>query len=128
MWSDMKERQAQTALYGVHSVKNGQYKYLPKGKFKSVTKPIAGATAAFESGADLSRPTLTRIGAGALIAGPAGAVVGALFKKNTGKCYVTVIFPDGDTVILEGPARDETKLRQFAVDVNRIANGGQQAA
>lgn len=116
----MKENQASTALYGVHSVKNGTYKYLPQGKFKSVSKPIAGAEATFESGADRTRPTLTRIGAGALIAGPAGAIVGGLFKKDRTKCYVTVIFADGDTAIVEGPAKHEKRLREFASDVNRL--------
>lgn len=128
LWSKMKENQAkaaarleQMAHYGVHSVNGGTYKYLPEGKFKSVTKPIQGATAEFESGADRSRPTLTRIGAGAILAGPAGAIVGGLFKKDKSKNYVTVIFDDGDTAIVEGPARDERKMRQFAADVNRIA-------
>ncbi|KAM9866750.1 hypothetical protein ACIFOC_00442 [Leucobacter aridicollis] len=84
-------------------------------------KGLSGAKALFESGADQSRPTLTRIGAGAVIAGPAGAIVGGLFKKNTSKGYVTVEFPDGEAVIIEGPVKDETKMRQFAADVNRIA-------
>lgn len=115
------ERLEQMALYGVHSVKNGEYNYLPAGKFKSVTKPISGATAEFESGADRARPTLTRIGAGAIIAGPVGAIVGGLFKKDRTKCYVTVIFEDGDTAIVEGPAKDERKMREFAAKVSRIA-------
>lgn len=128
LWSKLKEIQeegraelAQMAHYGVHSVKGGIYNYLPEGRIKSVMRPVAGATAAFESGADKSRPTLTRIGAGAIVAGPVGAVLGGMFKKDTSKCYVTVIFDDGDTVIIEGPASDEAKMRKFAADVNRIA-------
>lgn len=101
--------------YGQHSV----YKKVYVGP--TINKPVAGASATFDSGADTSRPTLTRIGAGALLAGPIGAVGGALLKKNTSKCYVTVIFADGDTVIIEGPAKDEMKMRQFAADVNRRA-------
>lgn len=115
------ERLANSALYGVHSVKGDTYNYLPSGKFKSVSKPVKGASAEFESGADRSRPTLTRIGAGAILAGPAGAIVGSLIKKDVSKCYVTVIFEDGDTIIIEGPIKDETKMRQFAADVNRLA-------
>lgn len=124
----MKENQAraaarleQMAVYGVHSVKDGSYNYLPEGKFKSVTKPVAGASAEYESGADRKRPTLTRIGAGAIIAGPVGAVVGGLFQKDRTKGYVTVIFADGDTAIIEGPVKDEAKMRKFAADVNRTA-------
>lgn len=128
LWAKMKESQAKAAEelagmahYGVHSVRKGVYDYLPQGKVKSVQKPIEGAEATFESGADKSRPTLTRIGAGAIIAGPAGAIVGGLFKKDTSKAYVTVIFADGDTAIIEGPGKDELKLRKFAADVNRLA-------
>lgn len=123
----MKENQAkaaeelqQSARYGLHSVNRGEYSY-PNGTFKGATKPVAGASAEFEQGSDKSRPTLTRIGAGALIAGPAGAIVGGLFKKDTSKNYVTVIFSDGDTAIIEGPSKDEMKMRKFAADVNRIA-------
>lgn len=119
--AETAERLATTAHYGVHIVKAGTYKFLPEGKFKSVTKPVAGAMAEFDSGSDKSRPTLTRIGAGAILAGPVGAVLGGMFKKDTSKCYVTVIFDDGDTVIIEGPASDEAKMRKFAADVNRIA-------
>lgn len=108
------------ALYGVHSVRKGSYNYLPEGRFKSVTKPVAGATAEFESGADKSRPTLTRIGAGTILAGPVGALAGGMFRKNTSKCYVTVVFADGDYVIVEGPVKDEAKMRKFAADVTRI--------
>lgn len=115
------ERLEQMARYGVHSVKDGSYNYLPEGKLKSVTKPIAGASAEYESGANIKRATLTRVGAGALLFGPLGAVGGVLMKKNTTKGYVTVIFADGDTVIIEGPLKDEPKMRKFAVDVNRIA-------
>lgn len=127
LWAKMKEDQAkakdrlaQMAGYGLHRVDRGVYSY-PNGTFKGGSKPVAGASAEFESGSDRSRPTLTRIGAGALIAGPAGAIVGGLFKKDTSKGYVTVIFADGDTVIVEGPSKDEGKMRQFAADVNRIA-------
>lgn len=113
---------AQTfAAYDVHTIKNGQYKYLPKGAFKSVRKPVEGATAEFERGADRERPTLTRVGAGALIAGPAGAVVGALFKKNTSRNYITVIFSDGDTAIIDGPSKDERKMRAFVQAINAQA-------
>lgn len=128
LWSKLKEGQAKAALelegmahYGVHSVRKGVYDYLPQGKRTSAQKPVSGAEATFDSGADKSRPTLTRIGAGAILAGPAGAIVGGLFKKDISKAYVTVVFADGDSVIIEGPSKDEVKLRQFAADVNRLA-------
>ncbi|GAA1579225.1 hypothetical protein [Leucobacter aridicollis] len=112
---EITSRSFEVISYAGHKVSGGLFA-TPTG-----AKSIAGASALFESGADHSRPTLTRIGAGAVIAGPAGAIVGGLFKKNTAKGYVTVEFPDGEAVIIEGPAKDETKMRQFAADVNRIA-------
>ena len=120
-WNEARESAKTFAAYGVHSIKNGEYKYLPQGSFKQIKKPLQGASATFELGADKSRPTLTRVGAGALIAGPAGAVVGALFKKDTSRNYITVIFSDGDTVIIDGPAKDEKKMRLFANRINELA-------
>ncbi|QAB17489.1 DUF4429 domain-containing protein [Leucobacter muris] len=114
------ERASAEASYAGHVARGDVYIYA-RPDSSTAFKTVAGAVASFESGADRSRPTLTRIGAGAIIAGPAGAIVGGLFKKDTSKCYVTVVFADGDTAIVEGPVKDEKKLRQFAADVNRIA-------
>lgn len=111
------ERATAVARYENHQVISGAY----RNSLLATPKPIEGASATFESGADKSRPTLTRIGAGAIVAGPVGAIAGGLFKKNTSKCYVTIEFQDGEAVIVEGPIKDETKLRQFAADVNKIA-------
>lgn len=109
------------AAYGLHSTKNGEYSYLPPGSFKQIKKPVLGAQAVFERGSDKARPTLTRVGAGALIAGPAGAIVGALFQKDTSRNYVTVVFADGDTVIIDGPAKDEKKMRLFADRIKELS-------
>lgn len=105
---------AVSASYGKHQIKDRLYREGLLG----ITKPMAGAVATFESGADRGRPTLTRIGAGAIIAGPVGAIAGGLFKKNKSKCYVTIVFPDGDTAIIDAPVKDETKLRKFAAEAN----------
>lgn len=107
------------AKYGDHKATGTEYTV--GGMIAKVRKPIAGASALFENGADTKRSTLTRIGAGAVLAGPLGAVGGALLRKNTSKCYVTVTFADGDSVIVEGPAKDEKQLREFAAGVNRLA-------
>ncbi|MBC9954949.1 hypothetical protein ICM05_09895 [Leucobacter sp. cx-42] len=102
--------------YNGHTASYKGYRYLLGAR-----RPIAGANAEFESGADRSRPTLTRIGAGALLAGPVGAIAGGMFKKDKTRVYVTIIFPDDATVIIDGPAKDEKKLRNFAEAVNRIS-------
>ena len=114
------ERRAAIAVYDKHLVKKGTYSTI--GSFGlGVKRPIAGARAEFESGSDRTRPTLVRIGAGALLAGPVGAIAGGMFKKDRTKAYVTIAFEDGATVIIDGPAKDEKKMREFTAQVNRIA-------
>lgn len=107
-----------TGLYGAHSFLHGTYQYFPEGHFKQVTKDIAGATAEFEAGAGQANATAGRVIAGALIAGPAGAIVGGMFKKEKGRAYVYVTFADGDVAIVDGPLKDESKLRMFAANLN----------
>jgi len=115
--------QAFNAFYGAHSVRKGDYRYVPTNGFKPVGKPVVGAIAEFESGAGVGgRTTLGRVAAGAIVAGPIGAVVGGMFKKDRAKVYVTTTFADGEVVILEGPAKDESQIRDFARKVNAAAN------
>lgn len=118
---DAMESAERNAVYGVHRVTNGEYVYLPKGKFTSVKKPVAGATAEFESGASNSSATVGRVLAGTLIAGPVGAIVGGMFKKQKGRAYVYVTFLDGDIAIVDGSIKDESKMREFALKVNAAA-------
>ena len=88
---------------------------------QGVTRPVAGVIAEYESGADRKRPTLTRVAAGAVIAGPAGAIVGGLFRKDTTRGYITVTFPDGGVIVIDGPVRDEKEMREFAQVVNNAS-------
>lgn len=114
------QRRGAIATYDKHLVRKGVYSTI--GSFGlGVKRPIAGARAEFESGSDRTRPTLVRIGAGALLAGPVGAIAGGMFKKDRTKAYVTITFEDGATVIIDGPAKDEKKMREFTAQVNRIA-------
>lgn len=97
---------------GPHGVRNGFY-------YEGFRKaPIAGATAEFENGADKKRMTGTRVITGAVLFGPAGAVVGGLLKKNKSKCYVTTTFADGNVAIVEVPVKQERQARDFAAKVN----------
>lgn len=122
-WNAQMERSKNSAVYGTHVISAGQYSYLPEGGFKKIKKPIAGAVAEYEHGADIGgRTTLTRVAAGAIIAGPVGAVVGGMFKKDRNRVYVTITFPDGAIVVVDGPAKNERKLRDFASKVNAAAS------
>lgn len=101
------------AKFRTHSVLNGFYETL------LIRKDLRGGVAIFDSGRYRARPTLTRIGAGAILLGPAGAVAGSLFMKNKSKNYVTIIFSDGTSVIIEGKANEEKAMRKFAAEAQR---------
>ena len=106
------------AQYGGHTVNNGEYVWPARG----IRKPIGGATATYESGANVGgRTTLTRVGVGAIVAGPVGAIVGGMFKKDRNRCYVTLEFPDREVVVVDGPAKDERLLREFAAKFNTLS-------
>ena len=97
------------ARYGLSSfVSNG--KFMASG----VSRPVAGAVAEFETGGQQTSTTLSRVAGGAIIAGPVGAIVGGMFKKNKSRVYVTVTFPDGQVAVLDGPVKDEKELRAYA--------------
>lgn len=102
-----------SARYGLlHAVDDGWV------SVPGMSRSATGAVAEFESGADQKRTTLTRVAAGAIVAGPAGAIVGGLFRKNKSRVYVTITFPDGDVAVIDGPVKDERQLREFARVVN----------
>lgn len=104
-------------FYGAYALHKGDLLW----DFRKTKRPIAGATAIAESGTENKSPTLTRVIGGGLLAGPAGAVVGALFQKDKSKFYITVTFADDSVVIIDGPAKDETKMRQFAEKINEAS-------
>lgn len=109
-------------VYGTHRLTRGRYFYLPDGNFLSVKKPIAGASAEYEPGSAVEgRTTLTRVGLGAIIAGPAGAIVGGMFKKDRAKGYVSITFADGEVAVIEGALKDEPKLRKITQQINAAA-------
>lgn len=122
-WNRQMERSRIVASYGLHSVtRDGNYRWMPEGSFKQQVRPVAGAVAEYEPGSALDgRTTLTRVAAGAIIAGPVGAILGGMFKKDTSKGYVSVTFPNGDVVALEGPLSEEPKMREFVKRVNEMA-------
>lgn len=49
-----------------------------------------------EAGPDGQRVTATRVAAGAVLAGPVGALVGGMAKKGTGSGWLIVRTPDGE--------------------------------
>ncbi len=112
---------APTRAARLPSAEFGGYK-LRDGVLKSGGKSVSvqGAEAEATQGAPSQRSTLTRMGAGALIAGPIGFVVGAVARKNTSKCYVTIGVPDG-VVVIESKAKEFPDAVRFTDVVNRTA-------
>lgn len=110
-----------TAIYGPHMMKKGVYSFQRPTYFKFQPRSLVGAEGVFESGAASSRVTATRVVAGAVIAGPLGVLVGALAKKDRTKVFAILQFGDGEQVIVEGPLKDEAKLRRFVHLFNQAA-------
>ena len=110
------------AFYATATVRKGMFKYLPQGQIKRFVRPVTAITGVdFESGTGSTRSTITRIAAGGILFGPVGAIVGGILKKAEGKHYVYVTFDDGHVVIIDGPTRDESKMRQFVRDLQSLA-------
>ena len=80
--------------------------------------PIAGAHAQCDSGASAKRMTLTRVGTGALVLGPLGAILGGMAKKDRTRVYVLVELSTGEGISFDVPAKDEAKAREFVMKVN----------
>jgi len=106
------------ASFGDVRLVSGRVIVLQSGSMP-VKRSAAGVSAEVESGAEPGgRTTLTRVAAGAVLAGPVGAIVGGMFKKDRNKVYVTVLFPDGKVVVMDAPSKDEARAREFAARVN----------
>jgi len=80
--------------------------------------PVAGAVAQCESGASSRRMTLTRVGAGAVVLGPLGAILGGMAKKDRTRVYVLIEIPGGEGISFDAPAKDEKQAREFVSKVN----------
>lgn len=74
---------------------------------------LTDATAEATIGAPSRRSTFTRMGAGALIAGPVGLMLGAAARKNTANCYVTIGQLTG-MMVVDGPAGEAPAAMRIA--------------
>lgn len=70
--------------------------------------PAAGATASVESGVQATeKVTAGRVIGGAILAGPAGAIIGAAAKKRTeGQLFITVSGAEGKALMATVPASE----------------------
>ena len=65
-------------------------------------------------GGQRQRMTATRIGAGALLAGPVGAIIGGMAKKDLSKSWVIITTPAG-TERVEFKGKDSPKAHEFVM-------------
>lgn len=115
----LAERAGITAMFGPHRIKKGELVLLTGDRFHHA---IIGGHAEFDPGyMTASRTTVTRVAAGAVIAGPVGAIVGAIAKKNDDECAAVFTFPDGTTKTLTAPRTQAKQLRAFVEQFNAQA-------
>lgn len=102
--------------------------YITNGKLmwndgKWVKKyPIAGCEAVFEPGdAPAMATTAGRVAAGLVIAGPLGAIVGGVWKKDQSKSYINVTLADGKMLIADVPSSKATAAREFVSRINEAS-------
>ncbi|MGB3772877.1 MAG: hypothetical protein WBA00_17200 [Rhodococcus sp. (in: high G+C Gram-positive bacteria)] len=86
--------------------------------------PLAGARAFVEIGGIQRRTTATRVVVGSVITLGVGTIIGAMSKKKTNNIFVTVELADGQVIVVEGKAKDESSARQFAA---ALSSAGTQA-
>lgn len=77
------------------------------------TWPVSECEVVIDTGANVSsRVTATRVAAGALLAGPAGALIGSIAKKDRSAVYMTIITPD-DMILETVSGLDKVNVRRI---------------
>lgn len=107
------------AKFGGYAILNGALHGKNPQNGWPTSWPVAGASCELEQGATVGpRTTATRVVAGAVVAGPVGAIVGGMLRKDRNKVYVVVTLADGSQVLIDGPAKDERDAREFVAKLN----------
>lgn len=121
MQARAKESAQFQAAFGGYRILNGAlHGRNPAGGWPATLSwPLAGMAAELERGATVGpRVTATRVVAGAVVAGPVGALVGGMLRKDRNKVYVVVTLADGSQILIDGPAKDERAARDFVSKLN----------
>lgn len=98
----------------------GKKLHLPMNAGRPFTAPIAGAHAEITGEIPGARSTVTRVAAGAALAGPVGALIGGMAKKDTSKIIVTVALADGRQVWTQGPKSDYSSAMFLVDKINKF--------
>jgi len=111
--------------FGNTFIKKGRITHPIPGSFKSIKRDLTGASASVDAEAYAGESTTVgRVAVGAIIAGPVGAIVGGMFKRSNASAYLTIVFPDGEAIVIDAPLSKRAQLDDFAAVINQI--GGQQ--
>ena len=83
---------------------------------------VVGAVAEIDTvDAPAPQATLTRIAAGAVIAGPVGAIVGGMLKKDRSKGFLTITLADGKVLLVEFPSAKISDARKLVGLINEAS-------
>lgn len=88
--------------------------------YRGEVRPLPGTAATVQTAGQLrERTTATRVAAGAILAGPLGAVLGGLFRKKIDdRTLFLTIEGDGYAWVVEVDIKEERQARQFAAALN----------
>jgi len=93
-----------------------------KVRIGAKTFPVAGLLAELHTvDAPAPQATLGRIAAGAVIAGPIGAIVGGMLAKDRSKGYINLTLADGRMVVSEFPSSRVSDARKFIALINEAS-------
>ena len=84
---------------------------------------LKGAQAVLDdTGQTNPRVSFGRVAAGGILFGPAGAIVGAVAKKDPSRVYIHIQLANGTTKEIAVPAKHHAKAHKFTAAINKIAN------
>lgn len=93
-----------------------------KIRYNLKTYPVAGAVAEIDTvDAPAPQATIGRIAAGAVIAGPVGAIVGGMLKKDRSKGYITITLEDGKVIVSDFPSVKLSVARNLVSLINEAS-------
>ena len=101
---------------------NGLALTADKIRYQLKTFSVVGASAVLDT-IDEPAPSVSvgRIAAGAVIAGPVGAIIGGILKKDRSKGYIQITLADGTMLVSEFPSAKVSDARKLIALINEAS-------